>query len=171
YVWGARYEYPADLVVASLGEDEKGWSKVSFALGMARRACKEGGIIIFLLPCDEPDHKNEYRELTLSELLRLHEKRTWQDLTERDVQWKLKAIRSEFYRRRSFCDERYIVKFVGGRVLPITLEETRGESYTSFQEALESCKDLWGREVNIAILPEASRVVPLANNPRKGENI
>lgn len=171
YVWGARYEYPVDLVIASVGEDIKGWNKVSFALGMARRACKEGGIIIFLLPCDEPEVKNEYRGLTLSELLRLHERRTWQDLTERDVQWKLKAIRSEFYRRRAFCDERHTVKFVGGRVLPITLEETKGESYTSFQEALESCKGLWDKEINIAILPESSKVVPLPNNHKKGENI
>ncbi|MBC7320431.1 DUF2088 domain-containing protein [bacterium] len=169
YVWGARYERPADLVIASMGE-EKNWNKVAFALSMARRVCKEGGIIIFLLPCNEPESKNEYRELTLSELLRLHEKRTWQNLSERDVQWKLKAIRSEFYRRRGFCDDRHFIKFVGGNVLPITLKETKGEWYETLQEALESCKSLWRKEIDIIILPEASKVIPL-NNYKKGEDV
>jgi nickel-dependent lactate racemase len=164
YVWGARYNHPADLVIASMGENEKGWNRVAFALGMARRVCKDGGIIMFLLPTDEPEDKNEFRRLSLSELLRLHEKRTWQDLSERDVQWRLKAIRSEFYRRRAFCDKRHIIKFVGGKVSSLTLEETKGEYYTSFQEALDSCKTLWGKEINVAILPEASKVVPLPSN-------
>ncbi len=160
YVWGAEVQYLGDLVIASLGEDES-WNKVSFALAMARKICREGGIIILLLPSDETEKENELRKLSLGELLLLHEKRTWGNLPEREVQWKLKAIRSEFYRRRAFCDRRHSVKFVGGRVLPITLRETGGEYYDSFQEALDSCKTLLDQEVKILILPEASKVVPL----------
>lgn len=160
YVWGAEFQHMGDLVIAALGEDE-GWNKVPFALHMARRACREGGIIIFLLPGDEPEREEELRSLSLSDLLRLHEKRTWEHLSERDVQWRLKAIRSEFYRRRAFCDKRHLVKFIGGKVLPVTLIETGGEYYESFQDALDSCKSLLDQDIKILIMPEASRVIPL----------
>jgi hypothetical protein len=39
------------------------------------------------------------RILAFSEIMRLHERRDW-PLTAREIQWRVKALRGEFYRRR-----------------------------------------------------------------------
>lgn len=119
-VWGATVPARADVVVVSPGKTAPpppGWDLDT--LYRAARVAKRGGAIIgvadakLFLPtlepkgvADEPlpDDADAFNallpNLEFAELARLHEKRNW-SLDERAIQWRLKAIRGEFYRRRS----------------------------------------------------------------------
>ena len=121
-VWGAEVGHLADITVASHGTDEP--PSPGYDRETLRRACtvtKPGGVIIVLsdrpvasLPewrvgewADDAAldvlSREEFgpclRPLAFSELMRLHERRDW-PLPPREIQWRVKALRGEFYRRR-----------------------------------------------------------------------
>ena len=121
-VWGAAVGDMADIVIASHGTGPV--PAAGFDAETLRRACavaRIGGLVIVPTERDItplPDGatgetandaaldalpNGEFgpalRNLALSELLRLHERRDW-PLSRRETQTRLKAIRGEFYRRR-----------------------------------------------------------------------
>ncbi|HUW33516.1 MAG TPA: lactate racemase domain-containing protein [Planctomycetota bacterium] len=122
HVWGARIPGQADIVIASPGSGSIPSGEYDMAtLTNAARAAKESGVIICLsrdarpfTPPRDGDSKanpavlNGPRDqfdamlptLSLSELLRLHDKRDWQ-LPDREIQWRIKGVRGDFYRRRA----------------------------------------------------------------------
>jgi nickel-dependent lactate racemase len=119
-VWGAEVCEEADIAVASPGSGEAPRSGYDLdVLYRASRITEERGCIICVTEekaafderegdaqADESlyalgldDFKSILPSLALSELLRLHDKRDW-PIGEREIQWRLKAVRGEFYRRR-----------------------------------------------------------------------
>jgi nickel-dependent lactate racemase len=119
-VWGAEIKKPADIVVASPGSSQpppEGYNLE--VLYRAARAAKAGGCFIYLTAQEmafdaaEPEgfadaalcglNYEAFREalpsLAFEELLRLHHLRHW-PLNEREIQWRLKALRIELYRRQ-----------------------------------------------------------------------
>jgi hypothetical protein len=121
-IWGAAVGRLADVTLASHGSGEPPAS--GFDPETVRRACavtKPGGTVIVL--CDRPvallpdwrageqaddaelDRLSRdafgprLRPLAFSEVVRLHERRDW-PLPLREIQWRVKALRGEFYGRR-----------------------------------------------------------------------
>ena len=122
-VWGAPVAGDADVTVTSPGAGRPlsgGWDVET--LHRAARATKESGTIICVsreqtaFGLDSGDARVDegaladgaafaamLPTLSLSELLRLHEKRDW-SLGAHDVQWRIKSVRGEYYRRRKLAD-------------------------------------------------------------------
>lgn len=118
-VWGALAGGPADIVVVSPGAGSVPSSGYDLeALHRAARAATESGTIICVaaeertLPVERHDGRIDPAKLedaaafsamlptlTDSDMFRLHEKRNWA-LDRRLIQWRLKSVRGEFYRRR-----------------------------------------------------------------------
>ena len=124
-VWGAEVGKKADVVIASSGSENVSESYDLGVLYISTRAVKESGVIICLtkneMIFDPKDGKDSIDEslfnlnqqdfqarlssLSFSELFRLHEKRNW-NLSEREVQYRIKSVRGEFYRRRTIYEIR-----------------------------------------------------------------
>ena len=120
-VWGAVTPWKSDVTVVCLGQNERlNDPPNTETLRRAVSVTRKGGIIlcesgtetelrpdIFSESIDEavvnlsdPVSFNAMLcKLSLSELIRLHEKRDWK-YDERTIQWRIKAVRGEFYRRR-----------------------------------------------------------------------
>ena len=121
-VWGAEVGRLVDVTVASHGPGLV--PGLGFDHETVRRACqvtKPGGVVIVMgspafdaLPdwragrhaddraleqLDRDRFGTALRDLAFSELMRLHERRDW-PLSPREIQWRAKSIRGEFYRRR-----------------------------------------------------------------------
>jgi hypothetical protein len=119
-VWGAEVGEQADLVVASPGTEAP---KVGYHLDhlyRAARVTREGGTVVYVtsepmtLDATEGDANADdaalaaldlkrfgeaLAALSFREVIRLHEKRNW-PLDEREIQWRMKSLRGEYYRRR-----------------------------------------------------------------------
>jgi hypothetical protein len=121
-IWGAAVGQLADITVVSHGSGEL--PVAGFDAEALRRACtvtRPGGTVIVLADRPVPPlpdgRTGELAEdatldrlpreafgprlqpLAFSELIRLHERRDW-PLPPREIQWRVKALRGEFYRRR-----------------------------------------------------------------------
>ncbi len=121
-VWAAPVGHFVDIALVSHGRGPV--PEAGFDPETVRRACqitKPGGTVIVVaesalssLPdwregddaddtaleaLSRDDFGLRLRDLAFSELMRLHERRNWA-LSPREMQWRLKAIRGEFYRRR-----------------------------------------------------------------------
>lgn len=121
-VWGAEVGRLVDLAVASHGSGPV--PGLGFDPETVRRACqvtRPGGVVIVVgtpasdtLPdwragqhaddrvleqLDRDHFGSALHDLAFSELMRLHERRDW-PLSPREIQWRAKSIRGEFYRRR-----------------------------------------------------------------------
>ena len=125
-VWSAKAPGMADIVVASPGPSGAGAgvfeTKVT-VLDHAVRITKESGTIICVSaeegPFQPPQAEsaaddallNGPRErfdaavpsLSVEELIRLHDKRNWR-LPDREIQWRIKAVRTEYYDRRAIAE-------------------------------------------------------------------
>lgn len=120
-VWGAPVGHLVDITLASPGKQPE----LRLDGETVRRACevtKVGGTVIVMgdsswntLPdwragahvdddralevLDREAFGAALHDLAFSELMRLHERRDW-PLSPREIQWRAKSIRGEFYRRR-----------------------------------------------------------------------
>ena len=119
-VWGATTPWQSDITVVSEINKQLEPGINTEALRRATLLTRKGGVIIFESsseavytsePCngsidlsianggDVVAFNEMIRNLSYSELLRLHEKRDWQ-LDERSIQVRVKAVRGEHYNRR-----------------------------------------------------------------------
>jgi hypothetical protein len=121
-VWGAPVGHLVDVSLVSHGPGSV--PEAGFDPESVRRACevtKLGGAVVVLAPpgsgqvmdwrsgkmADDEELEGLSREafgshlhdLAFSELMRLHERRDW-PLPPREIQWRVKSIRGEFYRSR-----------------------------------------------------------------------
>ena len=81
--------------------------------------------------------------LAFSELMRLHERRDW-PLPPREIQWRVKAIRGEFYRRRWMMDT----------------EDKHIVFTQNPQEALNAAITASASKPTIIVLPEGRTTLP-----------
>ena len=122
-VWGAQVPVDADVVITSPGagrgvspgpdiETLYRAARVTTESGTLICACHEETTFEFehgtarvddAAFSDAPTFSAMLPTLSFSELLRLHEKRDWQ-LGEHDVQWRIKSVRGDFYRRRKLAE-------------------------------------------------------------------
>jgi nickel-dependent lactate racemase len=121
-VWGAPVGHLVDVTLVTHGSGAV--PNAGFDPESVRRACevtKPGGAVVVLAKRGSGDvqdwragrqaddamleglGRDEFgshlHDLAFSELMRLHERRDW-PLSPREIQWRVKAIRGEFYRRR-----------------------------------------------------------------------
>jgi nickel-dependent lactate racemase len=163
-VWGAEIQQKADVVIASPGSGDAPPENYHLeTLYRAARAAKEAGTIICvtakemsfetkegndgasnsLLALDLQKFQAVLPSLAFSEILRLHEKRDWH-LSEREIQWRIKSLRGEFYRRRR-------IQEIQKRQVILTPEPN-----TALQNALSQS----GSDIRLVILPEGKMTMP-----------
>jgi len=141
-VWGAEINEKADVVIASPGSGdvpEAGYDLKT--LYRAARAAKESGTII-CVAAQETKFEPKMDE-PISEILRLHEKRNW-DLSEREIQWRIKSLRGKFYNYRQ-------IQEVQKRKVILAPDPN-----AALQDVLaETGTDIW-----LVVLPEARTTLP-----------
>jgi len=118
-VWGAHVPWQADITLVSPGWGQAAVPYDLYALYRAARVTKDEGSIVCLAAeetwFDEPEGTAAAEDslsacgmkefeaalprLALPELVRLHHKREW-PLSARQIQWRIKAVRGEYGRRR-----------------------------------------------------------------------
>lgn len=119
-VWGGEVGEQADLVIGSSGSTAPKAGYNLDHLYRAARVTKEGGTVIFLVSenlefdategdgvaddgalarLDLKEFGKALATLSFPEIIRLHEKRNW-PMDERAIQWRMKSLRGEYYRRR-----------------------------------------------------------------------
>lgn len=97
--------------------------------------------------------------ISLSELIRLHEKRNW-NLDDRQIQHVLKAIRGTFYERRVF-ELRSQKLYIVSDTFPFSrLEKWRARQFETIQQALDEALD--GRDdATVMVFPDIKHTLPL----------
>jgi len=161
-VWGAEVSAKSDVTIASPGSGNTSeYYELSFhdieTLYRSARVTKESGAIICLssketsldikdanekadeslFSLSEHQFQAALSSLALSEIIRLHEKRNW-NLSEREIQWRIKSLRGEFYRRRKINEIRK-------RHVILTPDPN---------SALQGIITRKGRDISITIMPE-----------------
>jgi nickel-dependent lactate racemase len=164
-VWGAEVGEAADIVVTSPGRlatRTRGYSEGS--LIRAARVCKPGGWVICQTPeeitldleeggetaaegiyrAELEEFKAALKKLSLLEIMRLHEYRAW-PLEERDIQWRIKFLRSEYYHRRN-------LQILRERKLALTPNP---------QAALEKAlAQVGSKDIRVLVIPEGKQTLP-----------
>ena len=163
-VWSAEIQKKADVVIASPGSGnvpKEGYDLET--LYRAARAAKESGIIICvtakkmafevkekdakadesLFTLDLQQFQGVLPSLSFSEILRLHEKRDWH-FSEREIQWRIKSLRGEFYRRRR-------IQEIQKRQVLLTPDPN-----TTLQSVLSQTDS----DIRLVILPEGKTTLP-----------
>jgi nickel-dependent lactate racemase len=165
-IWGAEVGEAADVTLVSHGADEP--PPAGYLPETVRRACsvtRAGGTVIVVSSRSVPplpdwrageqaddaaldrlpraEFGPRLRPLAYSEVVRLHERRDW-PLPLREIQWRVKALRGEFYRRRW-----------------LMAAETRQVVFTEDpQAALERALDGQGGRPRLLILPSGKATMP-----------
>jgi hypothetical protein len=165
-IWGATIERPADITLLSAGPGDL--PSAGFDAESVRRACtvtQPGGTVIVLAghpvaltlgwrggemaddaaldALSRAEFGPRLRALAFSELMRMHERRDW-PLSLREIQWRVKALRGEFYRRRWMMEA-----------------ERRNLVFTQdLQGALDAAIAAFSGKPNVLILPEGRTTMP-----------
>ena len=143
-VWAAETHRKADIVIASPGSGnvpKSGYD--SQTLYRAARAAKESGVIICVAH-QEMTYEPEMDE-SLGEILRLYEKRNW-DLSEREIQWRIKSLRGKFYSYRK-------IQEIQKREIILTPDPNA---------VLQNVLARTGPDIWLVALPEAKTTLPKA---------
>ncbi len=166
HVWGTRLGRRFDVTVLAAGQEaDKGIEEnPTYYVGLALDVTREDGTIIVLMDETVASRRRtiegiDLSELALSDLLRLHEKRTW-NLSERQVQHHIKAIRGEFYERRIMSLHKQRLFIVSDRFSRAKLAKYNARHFTdlgvAFEQAVAGRKDL-----SVLVIPEGRRTFPL----------
>ena len=166
HVWGTRLGRQFDVTVLAAGQEaDKGIEEnPTYYVGLALDVTKDSGTIIVLM--DETIGRKrptvegiDLGALSLSDLLRLHEKRTW-NLSERQVQHHIKSIRGEFYERRIMSLHKPRLFIVSDRFSRAKLDKYNARHFTglnaAFEQAVAGLKD-----PSVLVIPEGRRTFPL----------
>jgi hypothetical protein len=175
HVWGGQVGHHVNITLVSHGSTEV--PERGFDPETVRRACsvtKPGGTVIVVGTSDFdslPDWRagamaddemleglarDEFGEhlhdLAFSELMRLHERRDW-PLSAREIQWRVKAIRGEFYRRRWLmsAEDCHVV---------FTLDPQTG---------LEAALARHGGRPRVLVIPEGKATLPKISLHKRGK--
>jgi nickel-dependent lactate racemase len=149
-VWAAEIHRKADVVIASPGSGnvpEAGYDLKT--LYRAARAAKESGTII-CVAAQETAFEPKMDE-PISEILRLHERRNW-DLSEREIQWRIKSLRGKFYNYRQ-------IQEIQKRKVVLTPNPNA---------ALQNVLAEMGTDIWLVVLPEARTTLPKEELYRRG---
>jgi nickel-dependent lactate racemase len=166
HVWGTRLGRQFDVTVLAAGEEaDKGIEEnPTYYVGLALDVTKESGSIIVLM--DETISAKrrtvegvDLSELSLSDLMRLHEKRTW-NLSERQVQHHIKTIRGEFYERRIMSLHKQKLLIVSDRFSRHKLDKYNARHFTDLGAALKQAVGA-KKDPSILVIPEGRRTFPL----------
>lgn len=165
-VWGAVSGEKADITVLSAPQESQELlsQNPTYYLGMALNVTKPDGIIIADMKYQEPgriviDSINMH-EIPIDQLYLHHERRNW-NLSAREVQHAVKAIRGAFYYRRiyelctqtlCFCSETYPMRMI---------EKWNARRFTSVPEALEAALTAKGASARIHLIPDGAHTLPL----------
>jgi hypothetical protein len=162
-VWGADIAGPVDITVVSPG------ARGGFDTEVVRRACSvtrpSGHVIVVgdgasdgplpdwrageraddaaLEALDRDAFGPALHGLSFGEIVRLHERRDW-PLSPREIQWRVKSLRGEFYRRRWLMAAE-------GRQVVVTADP---------QAALDAALDRLGGHPRLLVLPDGSATLP-----------
>jgi len=162
-VWGAEVGEPGDVVVVSPGSGQVPTPYRLETLYRAARVTAPTGTLIgvtseptemetidgdaiaddSLLALDADRFVAKLPTLAFSEIVRLHEARRWR-LDERTIQWRLKSVRGEFYRRRKV-----------GEILARNAVLTPDPN-TALRDALGR----FGPDARVIVVPEGTATLP-----------
>jgi nickel-dependent lactate racemase len=162
-VWGVEVGEGADVVVVSPGSGPVPEPYNLESLYRAARVTRPDGFLIALtaqatemeaidgdtfadeslLALDADEFVKALPTLDFSEIVRLHEARNW-PLDERTIQWRLKSVRGEFYRRRKAGEVR--------SRNPVLAPDV--------QAALDRALGTLGKDARVMFLPEGRLTLP-----------
>ncbi len=166
YVWGVVTGGKlADIVIICneyIGDLSLSNNPIYY-LGMAMSVTKPDGVVISVMDYI-PRKKSlvcgyDLESISLSELIRLHEKRDW-NLDNRQIQHVLKSIRGAFYERRIF-ELRSQKLFIVSDTFPFSrLEKWNARQFTTIQQAFDAA--IRGKnDATVLVLPDIKHTLPL----------
>ena len=164
-IWGAELGDLADVALASPGHAWAGDRPFDpQAIDFVAAGVRPGGSIVFLAsPGEIPDPagelERELRDASISELARMHEKRNWPGDV-KEIAAKLKAVRATYIARRPFFYRS--VGLVGSALQDGELERLGAEQTETMQEAIEIVTDRHGLDARVALVPDATTTLCLA---------
>ncbi len=168
HVWGTKLGRQFDVTLLAAGEEaDKGIEEnPTYYVGLALDVTKESGTIIVLMDETIGTKRTfveglDLSELSLSDLLRLHEKRTW-GCTHRQVQHYIKTIRGEFYERRIMQMHKQKLFIVSDRFSPHKLEKYNARHFTSLRAAFEEAAGQY-KDPSVLVIPDGRRTFPIVD--------
>jgi len=167
HVWCNKTVDKSDIVIISSNED--GNTSLSnnpiYYIGLAQIICKPDAIIIAKM--NYVNKKKEFvngealEDMSLPELLRLHEKRNW-SFSSRKVQHTIKSIRGEYFYRRAFELRSQRLFLVTDKYSENQLQKWNASRYETLQNAYDTAvRDI--KNPKITVIPEAHQTLPLIN--------
>ena len=165
-VWGTKISRKADIAVVSVPKegDFRLSNNPMYYLQLAFDATARDGVLIAFLE-DRTEKRRptvqgiDLSALSVGELLRLHEKRTW-NCSEREVQHIIKAIRSEYYLRRVVELHAPLLSIVSGSFSAAKLERYRARLFADPERALSAALDA-KPDAHVLLIPEGTETIPI----------
>ncbi|MHC5034122.1 MAG: lactate racemase domain-containing protein [Planctomycetota bacterium] len=166
HVWGTKLDEPADITVVASSEecDNTLEDNPIYHLALAMRVTRPDGCVIAVMDDAEEEsgtvvEGQDLQGMSLSELLLLHERRTWR-FSERQVQHYIKSVRGEYYRRRVMELHSQELCFVSDNFSRARLSRCRARHFTDVNEALQAALARIP-DARIAVVPAGARTYPL----------
>ena len=166
HVWYRKVEARSDITIMSCGQiaDTGLENNPIFYSVIAGNVTKDDGTVILLLDERLPEKRNlidgvDIDELSLSDLLLMHERRDW-GCDPRRVQTYIKRIRGSFYLRRAMVDHRPALFLVSDRFSATLLDRYRAEHYCDLGAAYARAAARY-RRPNVLVVPDAVGTLPL----------
>ncbi len=165
-IWGAVSHQKADITILSAPQESQELlsQNPTYYLGMALNVTKPDGIIIADMKYHEPSRiiieGINMHEIPMEQLYYHHERRNW-NMSAREVQHAIKAIRGAFYYRRIYeqrtqqlylCSETYPMRMV---------EKWKAMRFSSIPEALEMAHSVKGEKARVHLIPDGAHTLPL----------
>ena len=173
-VWATRIGKKTDITILCAGDEaDKGIEEnPTYYVGLALDVTKPDGIIIVIMDERIQQTKRMLEGIDLSalsdsELIYLHEKRTWL-ANERAVQSYVKSIRSEYYNRYVMCMHPQSMYIIADKFSPAKLERYKAQRFDNVNEALEKALKI-KPNADILVIPEGRATFPIEEYsfPRK----
>jgi nickel-dependent lactate racemase len=166
-VWCGKTGKKADITIMSSSElgDLSLTNNPIYYLGLAAAITEDEGIIIAKMDY-QPRERNIVDGITLgdlsfSELIRMHERRNW-NFPRRQIQHNIKAIRGEFYYRRTFELRSQKLYIVSDTFPASILEKWHAQQFTTIQHAYDAAQQqVKCLNPTVVLLPKAQQTLPV----------
>jgi hypothetical protein len=165
-VWGTKVDKNYDITILASGDEEAMGleDNPTYYLGLGLGVTKEAGTVIMLIDDTVATTRHiidgiDIDELSVSELLLLHERRTW-NCSDRQVQHYIKALRGSWYMRRNMILHKQNLYIVAGSFSASKIERYRAEHFADMNEALAKAKTLYD-DPDILVIPNGKKTYPI----------
>ena len=168
-VWGTKVGKQYDITIISgdmvdHGIYDREEDNPRYYLGLALGVTKQSGTVIAFMDEEVSSSRNiiegiDLDELSLSDLLLLHEKRNW-NCNERQIQHYIKRIRSTFYSRRIMELHKQNLFIVSDSFSKNKLTRYNAQHFTDINTAGKKAMELY-ENPDVLVIPEGEKSFPI----------